>query len=131
MKRLPSRTSHRRGAAIVAMITTMLLLGLIGVGMVLGGARDQDLSIKRLETVRAFYAAESGMNMAIRELMVRADEDGDGAIGSISDDGNSANDPTIGSGQCNVTNNTSGATVTLTSNGRSGQATRKIDAQLQ
>src|SRR5688572_6539228 len=87
MKRLPSRTAPRRGAAIVAMITTMLLLGLIGVGMVLGGARDQDLSIKRLETVRAFYAAESGMNMAIRELMVRADEDGDGAIGSISDDG--------------------------------------------
>ena len=34
--------------------------------------------------MQAFYAAEAGMNMAIREMMVGRDEDGDGVIGAVS-----------------------------------------------
>jgi hypothetical protein len=122
---------HRRGAAIVAMISVMLLIALVLVGLVLGGARDQDLSIRRLETIRAFYAAEAGANMAIRELMLNADGDGDGGIGTVSDDGNSANDPTVSSARFSVTKSTSGPQTTLTSEGRSGSANRKIEALLQ
>jgi Tfp pilus assembly protein PilX len=122
---------QRRGAAIAAIILALLLIGLVGVGMVLGGARDQDLSIQRLETVRAFYAAEAGMNMAMREMMLSSDADGDGAVGTISNDGNSENDPSVGSGRVNVTSSVAAGTTTLSSNGRSGQAKRKIDAALQ
>ena len=35
----------------------------------IGGGRDHDLTVKRMDTLRAFYAAEAGMNIAIRELM--------------------------------------------------------------
>lgn len=126
-----SRTHHRRGAAVAAIVATLTLLGLVLVGLVLGGARDQDLSIRRLETIRAFYAAEAGANMAIRELMVGADEDGDGTIGTISGDGNAANDPTVGAGRVCVTKTISGPQTTLTSEGRSGSARRKIEALLQ
>lgn len=122
---------QRRGAAVVAMIATMLLITLVLVGLVLGGARDQDLSVRRLDTIRAFYAAEAGANMAIRELMLNSDADGDGDIGTISDDGNSANDPVIGNGQVAVTKSASGGQTILTSEGRSGAARRTIEARLQ
>ena len=89
--------------AVIGVIVFLLVVGVIIVGMVLGGARDQDLTVRRLETVQAFYAAEAGMNMAIRELMVAVDEDADGAIGTISDDSNDGTDPTIGTGRVVVT----------------------------
>ena len=51
-----SRRTHcrqRRGAAVVAMVITLLLLGLIMIGMVVGGARDQDLTAQRATLVEA------------------------------------------------------------------------------
>jgi hypothetical protein len=112
------------------MVGLLVVVDLIIVGMVLAGGREQDLTVRRLETVRAFYAAESGINMSIRELMEGGDEDGDGEMGTISDDGNAANDPSLGSAQVFVTAVTSGET-TLTSKGRSGEATRELEAVLE
>ena len=60
--------------------------------------------------------------MAIHEMMKNADEDGDGAIGTISDDGNAANGPTIGQTQVLVTVSIVGPQTTLRSKGRSGDA---------
>jgi Tfp pilus assembly protein PilX len=125
------RERQRRGTAVVAVIVSMLILSIIVVGSVLGTARDQDLTVRRLETVRAFYAAEAGANMAIRELILNTDADGDGAIGSISNDGNSANDPTLSAAQVSVTRVVSGPQVILTSRGRSGQAQRAIETTMQ
>jgi hypothetical protein len=122
--------ARRRGVAAAGMLVVMLVVSTVVVAIVLGGARDQGLTVNRLETIRAFYAAEAGMNMAIRELMVNTDLDSDGAIGGISADGNDNNDPTIGAGRVHVTRVVSGQT-TLTSQGRSGQARRTIQAVLQ
>ena len=83
-----------------------------------------------METIRAFYATEGGMNLAIRELMINFDDDGDGGIGTISDDGNAANDPTVGSAQLEVTASTAGSVTTLTAEGRSGNARRFATALL-
>lgn len=121
----------RRGATIVAMIATMLVIALVLVGLVLGGARDQDLSVRRLETLRAFYAAEAGTNMAIREMMLSTDFDADGTIGTISDDGNSANDPLVSGARVRVTKVVVGVQMTLSSEGRCGAAKRKIETVLQ
>src|SRR5688572_16929470 len=109
----------RRGTAVVAVIVSMLIMAIVVVGTVLGTARDQDLTVRRLETVRAFYAAEAGANMAIREIILNVDADADGVIGTISDDGNSANDPTMSSAQVVVTRTVSGPQTILTSRGRS------------
>ncbi len=129
---IPSRLrNNRRGTAAVSMIIVLMLVDLIIVGMVIGGARDHDLTVKRIETIQAFYAAEAGMNMAIRELMNNNDEDGDGTVGTISDDATPANDPTLGQAQVLVTSAVAGPQTTLTSQGRSGDARRHIAAILE
>jgi hypothetical protein len=121
----------RRGLAAVALVVVLLMVNLIVIGMVITGGRDQDLVVRRLETIQAFYAAEAGMNMAIREMMEDGDEDGDGGTGSISDDGNSGNDPALGSGQVVVTKSVSGTTTTLESTGRCGGSQRKAQSTLE
>ena len=87
----------------VAMIVVLVTVDLIIIAMVLGGAREHDLTIKRNQTIESFYAAEAGANMAIRELMEALDEDLDGTTGTISDDGVPANDPALGNAQFYVT----------------------------
>ncbi len=125
------RTRHRRATIAISMIIALVVVNLIIISIVIGGARDHDLTIKRIETIQSFYAAEAGMNMAIREMMNDADEDGDGGIGTISDDGNAANDPTFGQAQVLVTSAVAGPQTTLTSQGRAGDARRHIAAVLE
>jgi hypothetical protein len=114
--------------AAVAMIAALLVTMMIIVGMVLGGSRDHELTVRRAETVRAIYAAEAGMNMAIREISLGSDEDGDGGIGTVSDDGNDANNPSFGMASFVVTSSTSGGTTTLTSTGSAGESRREFEA---
>lgn len=116
--------SRDRGMAAVAVITLMLLLSLVVMGMVHGTARDQSLTVNRVETIQAFYAAEAGVNMATRELAQDTDEDGDGTVGSISDDSNDATDPVIGSAQVVVTATGGTGTKTLASQARAGGTRR-------
>ncbi len=125
------RTRHRRATIAISMVIALVVVNLIIVGIVIGGARDHDLTIKRVETIQSFYAAEGGMNMAIRELMTNSDEDGDGAIGTISDDATPANDPTFGQAQVLVTASVAGPQTTLRSKGRSGDARREVEAVLE
>ena len=121
----------RRGTAAVAVVIALVLLQLAVAGMVLGGARDHDLSARRLDTVRAFYAAEAGTNMAARELMSNTDADGDGTIGSISNDSNLTNDPQLGIARVYVTKTVVGTVTTITSRGRSGDSTRQVRITLE
>jgi len=115
-----------RGAAIVAIIMVMLLVNLIIVAMVLGGARDLDLAVLRMDTVRAGYAADGGAQLSLREVYTDTDIDGDGSIGSISDDGNDANNPAIGGGNVSVSGSTVGSATTYLSTGVAGSATRAV-----
>lgn len=122
------RRDAPRAAAIAGIIVMLLVADLIVIGMLVGGRRDHRLTARRLESIQAFYAAAAGMNMAVRELMENVDEDGDGTIGTISDDGNDANDPAAGTARIVVTSSTSGSETTLTAVGRSGQARRELQA---
>ena len=123
----------------VAMIVLMIIVDLIIVGMVISQARDHDLTVRRLQTIESFYAAEAGVNMSIRELMIPLDEDGDDdgswprGIGTISDDDNPATDPALGNAQFVVTaeaNTPVAGRTTITSVGRSGEARRRMQAVL-
>jgi hypothetical protein len=121
---------NRRAIVAVAMIIILLFINLIIVGMVVSQARDHDLTVRRQQTVEAFYAAEAGVNMSIRELMVPGDEDNDGFTGSISYETptyDPDNDPTLGNAQFYVS--ATGNTI-LTSEGRSGEARRTMKAEL-
>lgn len=85
----------RCGGIAVALVIALVILQLVIVGMVAAGARDQSLSVHRTESVRTFYAAESGVAMSMRELAVGVDEDGDGTIGSVSNDGSDVSGPVL------------------------------------
>ena len=127
--RMPRVQPHRRGLVSIATIVLLLIIDLIILSMVIGGTRDHDLTVRRMETIESFYAAEAGMNMAIRELMEWSDQDGDLTVGTISDDSpvNPANDPTLGNAQFFVS-------VTgdiFTSEGRSGESRRTMQAQVK
>ncbi len=135
------RRDRRRGITAVVMVVVLLIIDVIIVGMVRSGARHHELTLGRMDTIQAFYAAEAGANMAIRELQVDIDEDADAAptnpipdgVGTISFDDpvDDANDPSFGSAQVVVTAVIAGSTTTLTSEGRSGTARRTIEAVLE
>jgi hypothetical protein len=132
MREEPKR--HRKAAAAVAMVVVLVIIDLIIVGIVVGQARDHDLTIRRMQTIQAFYAAEAGVNMSIRELMEDNDDDGDGTTGTISDDSDDGTDPGFGNAKWVVTATVDVPAVgqtTLTSEGRSGEARRKMEAIME
>ena len=115
-------------------VIMLVVVELIIITMVAGVSRDHDMTVHRAFTVEAFYAAEAGVNMAIRELMEDSDEDGDGTIGSISDDTNDANDPTLGNARFLVISTADTPLPgqrTLTSQGRSGQTRREMKTVIE
>ena len=126
-----TRNGSRRGAIGVTAVLALVVLQLVVVGGVISGAREDDTTVQRLDTERAFYAGEGGMNMAIREVLSNTDEDGDGVVGSISNDGSLLNDPAIGTAHVYVVKSVSGATTTLISRGRAGIARRQISTDIE
>ena len=123
----------RRGIVVVAVVVLMLILDLIVVGIVISGARGHDVTVRRMDTIRAFYAAEAGANMSIRELREENDDDGDGVIGTVSFETPTyipGDDPTFGPAKAYVSIDIAGSQTTLTSEGRSGDARRHVEAVL-
>jgi len=121
----------RRGVASIVMVLIMLMLELVIIAMVLGGSREQTLTARRVETVQSFFAAEAGVNMGVREVVLNFDEDGDGVIGSISDDDDDDTDPTIGSARVQVSATSGAGTVLLHSKANAGLAQRSIQSTVQ
>ena len=71
---IPGQSRHsvnnarkRRGVAAVAMVVFLIVVDLIIVGFVVGIGRDHNLTVHRMRTLEAMYAAESGVNMSIME----------------------------------------------------------------
>jgi Tfp pilus assembly protein PilX len=93
--------TNRRGVAILAFITALLVLGSLSLWMFQISASTNDASTGHFMSTGAFYAAESGFEMGLAELnnSPSTDIDSDGTIGSISDNNNSADDPAIATGK--------------------------------
>lgn len=87
----------------MAVLIVMVLLTLVGLSVVGGGQRDQELTAVRVQSSRAFYAAEAATNIALAEVFKNLDRDADGTIGTISGDANAANDPAVSGSQFFVT----------------------------
>ena len=77
----------RCGSAAVSSVLVLILLQVVVVASIVVGTRDQDTTVHRLDSTRAFYAAEAAMNMGIREMMEYVDDDNDGQSGGVSNDG--------------------------------------------
>jgi Tfp pilus assembly protein PilX len=109
----------RRGSVLIAVIITLIVVQIVVLGVVALGARDQSLTKLRLESEQAQYAAESGINMALKEVYDSADQDTDGTIGSISA-------KTVNGCSVVVTTSTAGAITTLTSTATATTAKRVV-----
>jgi len=120
----------RDGSIAVSLIALLLVVEIAVVGVVVMGRGDQDLTARRLEAVRAFYAAEGAGAMAMRELVTNTDEDGDGGVGTISNDDDPETDPAIGEATAFVSSEVKGPDIVLTCEGSSGQATRRLELTL-
>src|SRR5262245_60389239 len=86
----------RRGVLAVAFAVTLLVVATLVLWVFQSTAVSARGTLGHLYTTSAFYAAESGAEFALREVKVGVDLDGDGAVGSVSNDGNSGNDPGLG-----------------------------------
>jgi len=126
------RRARERGAIAVAMALALVLLQLAVVAFVVSGGHAQNLTVYRIESARAFYAAEAGINMGVREMMNAQDEDGDGTIGSISNDGDGANNPVVGQGtSLLVAKSVNGSTTTLQATAVAGDTARTIEVDVE
>lgn len=119
-----------RGTVLVAVLIALFVLSLVVMTVVRSGARDHDLAGLQVQGERAHYAAESAAHMAVKEVMDGVDRDGDGAIGSISNDNNTATDPTVSGARCWATKTSAGGLTTITARGENTSARRAVRVQL-
>lgn len=129
--RRASTSRSRRASVSIPLIVVLAAFQIVVAAMMLSGVRGSDILARRIETARAFYAAEAGANMAVREVMRGVDEDADGKIGGISDDSNTATDPALGAARIVAESVSAGGTSTITVTGRSGLAARRISLSVE
>lgn len=125
-----TRRANQRGTTILIIVVLLAASAMVLAGVVESGSREQYVATQRLSTLRSFYAAEGGMNMAMRELALGSDEDGDGTIGGISADDLDENDQPIGAALVAVAAVDEGDGVLLTAVGRAGETRRSLVARM-
>ncbi len=122
-------TSERRGVASIALVIVLVIAEFAILALVLGGSRDQDLTVARVSAVQAFYAAEAGMNMAMREVMADEDYDGNGEIGGIASTASTL--AALHNANIAVSVASDGNAITLTSQSEHAQARRRFETSLE
>lgn len=88
---------------MVASVVSITVLLLVVATMVVSGGREAELAKARFQEAQALYAADSAANIALREVRQANDIDADGAVGTVSNDSNSANDPRLNGAAMRVT----------------------------
>ncbi|MFO0833851.1 MAG: hypothetical protein U0638_02685 [Phycisphaerales bacterium] len=110
-----SLSRNRRGMAVAAVVIVLALINLVVIASLDGGTDDAMSAAIRVETVRAFYAAEAGSIIAVELLSEDKTTPTAGDVLSLD------------TGQITFTRvPTTGATRTLVIDGRSGMAFRRV-----
>src|SRR5690606_27199425 len=91
--------------SFLVLVAALLVIGSFALWLFQLTATTALSSLSYYYGTSAFYAAESGIEMALRELngAPANDFDSDGAIGTISDNGNPADDPSLATARMAVT----------------------------
>jgi len=97
------KRTRRRGIAIISFVVALLVVGSFALWLFQLTAATASSSLGHYYSTGAFYAAEGGLEMAMREINQQNDFDGDSSVsgvpfGTISDNGNAADDPALASG---------------------------------
>jgi len=119
-------TRHsQRGTALVIVIAALMVLMLVVAGVVSLSARQAQLQMYRQSSTNLDNAVTAAAEMGIREMFTGNDEDGDGVVGSISNNNNPADDPNVNACPVTVTRSTVGVTTTLTATAVNSTGARK------
>ena len=73
------RAAHRRGAALAAVVVLLSVVHLATLASVRQGRDESDLAALRVETARAFFAADAGIVAALRTMI----DGSEPAIGTV------------------------------------------------
>ncbi|HWL94703.1 MAG TPA: hypothetical protein VNT79_14370 [Phycisphaerae bacterium] len=84
--------------AVVGFVIALLVIGSFALWLFQLSAVTARSTMSHLYSTGAFYGAESGIEMSLRELNQNNDIDSDGTIGTISDNDNTADDPDVVTG---------------------------------
>jgi hypothetical protein len=123
--------ARRRGAAVAVLVVVLGVVSVAVLGSVAPSADETALAAARVERVRASYAADAGVAVALAEVLNASDLDGDGKTGTLSDNSNSGDDPQIGFARVVVTSNTGTSQRVLTSRGRCGSSVYSLELTVQ
>ena len=121
----------RRGVIAVGMILAMVFLMLVVTSVVVCDARDSDMARNREQADRAFFAADAGIQMAIREIMDNADEDGDGGVGTISNDNLLGTNPMFNGAPVTVARQVNNGFVSISAFGWLSDCIKKITVEIR
>ncbi len=108
-----------RGATVAAMIVVLALINLAVIGAIRSTGDEAQIGALRVETVRAFYAAESGATIAVRSLIAGWTPPTDGTVVSL------------GNAEAEFVFVPAGGVGVLVVEGRSGFGRRRISLELQ
>ena len=64
-----ARTERKRGVIVLIAVVVLAVINIAVIGAVAGSASDAHVGSLRVETVRAFYAAESGATIAVKGMI--------------------------------------------------------------
>lgn len=92
------RTTARRGMAVIGFVIALLVIGSFALWLFQLNAASSRSTLSHFYSTGAFYAAESGLEMALRELNLGNDIDSDGTNGTISDNDDPTDDPSVATG---------------------------------
>jgi hypothetical protein len=116
MKR--TRSHRRRGTGIAALILLLAVLNIAALGVLAAGSDESDLGVTRAQTLRAFYAAESG-GVAVLRLSQESQ--------TLPTQGSTL---TLGAATTTYSTVTvSGTTRRVVVTGTSGDATRRVEVE--
>lgn len=91
---------HARGVAVIGFVVAMLIIGSMVLWLCQITSAVNTSFLGHFYSTGAMYSAESGIEMAMRELnqSPASDIDSDGTIGTISNNGTTADDPQLSTG---------------------------------
>ncbi|MEY3230165.1 MAG: hypothetical protein RL689_252 [Planctomycetota bacterium] len=121
--------ASRRGTILVGILVGLVLLASALMAVAISGRREQDLTMRRMESMRASYAEEAAAQIAVRELVSRQDDDGDFGIGSVAG-GNIASGIIVGSSRAAATAAPAGTVWTVQPMGSNGLSNRAATLSL-
>lgn len=122
--------NHPHGSVLVSILTALVVVSLVVSGVVLLIGRDKTQLVGRMQGARADEAASSAAHMAIKEMIDNVDRDGDGVIGTISNDGNTASDPLVNGTRIWATKSVVSGTTTISGYSSNAEAQRLVQVSL-